>query len=325
MRRVRVPAIALITLLMIASGGGQAGAKAGGSNGRIAFGRFDPAVGDQVVYTVEPDGSDLRQISEGAAEVPRWSPDGEELATAGLTIYRADGSGSRTLPVPSGFTPDASIFGCNVWSPDGARLACEVLDFEHPERNGIYTLRSTDGGGLRRVTTSPDGDDIPGDFSPAGSRITFLHQDLSRPGNVSWALFIVGVDGSAKRRLTPWGSLDEGRGYAPTGSWSPNGRWIAYAARGRVYVIHPDGSGLTQVAIDTGGVRYGALFPTWSPDGSRLVLTLYLDGTYGKNVYTMRSDGSDLRQVTTALPGSLEVGEGDEFVDWGPQVAASGR
>jgi hypothetical protein len=29
---------------------------------------------------VEPDGSDLRQISEGAAEVPRWSPDGVGLA-----------------------------------------------------------------------------------------------------------------------------------------------------------------------------------------------------------------------------------------------------
>src|SRR5262249_11932037 len=114
-------------------------------------------------------------------EVARWSPDGSKIAEAGSpTIYNADRSVFTTLPYPlPGFDPD-TIFGCNVWSPDGTRLACEVLNDQHPERNGLYTFHFPDASDLVRVTTAPV-DDIPADYSPGGSRIAFVRDNPARP------------------------------------------------------------------------------------------------------------------------------------------------
>ena len=39
-----------------------AGAKPRGSNGQIAFARFDPALGDTVAYTINPDGTHEQQV-----------------------------------------------------------------------------------------------------------------------------------------------------------------------------------------------------------------------------------------------------------------------
>ncbi|HEY8113086.1 MAG TPA: hypothetical protein VII16_09495, partial [Actinomycetes bacterium] len=58
-----------------------AGAKVAGTNGRIAFTRFDPASGDGFTYTMNPDGSNVQPLLPGfTSGLPRWSPDGSEVA-----------------------------------------------------------------------------------------------------------------------------------------------------------------------------------------------------------------------------------------------------
>jgi Tol biopolymer transport system component len=309
---VAVIATSALTLLGLVASPGSANAKVPGPNGQIVFGRFDPAVGDQVPYTVNPDGSHLQQSSEGAADVPRWSPDGTKIAVlcCGVpTILDADGSGFTQLPIPSGFDPGA-IFGCNVWSPDGSRLACEVLDDQHPERNGVYTMRSSDGGDFVRVTKAPSGDDIPCDYSPNGNWIVF---ERSR-GGPNAALFLAHPDGTGERRLTSWGMAG---GLA---SWSPNGKLILFDASGRIFVIQPDGSGLRQIPLDVAGGQYFAKYPVWSPNGKMIALTLFFPSS---GIYTMRADGTHLTQITSALPGAGDVNEGDEYPDWGPRPLAT--
>jgi len=40
-------------------------------------------------------------------------------------------------------------------------------------------------------------------------------------------------------------------------------------------------------------------------------------GVDALNLYVMRADGGNVRQITTAMLGTQELGEGDEYPDWG--------
>ncbi len=91
-------------------------------------------------------------------------------------------------------------------------------------------------------------------------------------------------------------------------AWSPDGRTIL-AAAGGIPLIGPRGNGLYSVTPpDTtahlvfAGDSLEARFPAWSPDGTRVAFAL---GPYGKSlIYTIRPDGSGLRQVTSAASGT---------------------
>ena len=285
-----------------------AGAKVPGQNGQIVFARFDPTVDDSRVFTVNPDGSEEHQLFDGIAEVPRWSPDGTQIAmiccqtNLAPTIINADGSGLRqlTIPIPQN--------GFNVWSADGSRLAGAVTSDVQPQLDGAYTLRSSDGGDFFRVTTAP-GEDDPADYSPDGRRMVLVRHDPTRPQNAQNAVFVVNIDGTGFRRLTPWGLGASGL------SWSPNGKWILFASNGFIWVVHPDGSGLQQIRIDTGSPFYFAEDPVWSPEGKRIALSLFLPANGHLDIYTMGADGRNLVQVTHSPTG-------DEVPDWGTHPLA---
>ena len=128
--------------------------------GLLAYGRFGPD-GHPHVFTAHTDGAGERALLPSIAEGPRFSPDGRRIAVATenaqgslfLALVNPDGSGYRRFARPD---PTLSL-GCGAWSPDASRLACEGWDDSNPARNGIYTVRASDGGGLTRVTTSPGG------------------------------------------------------------------------------------------------------------------------------------------------------------------------
>src|SRR5512132_2974040 len=186
-----------------------AGAKSPGANGRIVFARFDPAVGDTFTYAVNPDGSHVQQLfSAHPSNTPHWSPDGSEVAIfccddgmAAHFVNPDTGSFREVAP------PDPTLeTHCGFsWSPDGQRLACESFGVTDPSRNGVYSIRASDGGGLTRITSNPGGGDIPGDYSPDGKRLVFSRVDPSRPAKANVALFVIKVDGTGLRRITPWG------------------------------------------------------------------------------------------------------------------------
>src|SRR5919202_4116662 len=70
-------AVAAASLLMASS----ADAKVHGSNGRIVFAREIPALGDTAAFTIKPDGTNEKRLLPGnSAEIPRWSPNGHEIA-----------------------------------------------------------------------------------------------------------------------------------------------------------------------------------------------------------------------------------------------------
>jgi hypothetical protein len=91
-----------------------------------------------------------------------------------------DGSGYEVKTIPD---PTLNL-GCNVWSPDGNRFACEGWDEVHPKRAaGLFSVRTSDFGGLVRLTRNPYGrSDTPGDYSPGGTRIAFPARATPSPG-----------------------------------------------------------------------------------------------------------------------------------------------
>jgi Tol biopolymer transport system component len=292
-------AIVLLAGIALLPGPAPARATAPGPNGRITFTRYNPAVDDGAIYTANPDGTDVIEIYPGPAEAPRWSPDGSRLAFACYQgnfefvrncTMNPDGSGLVQL-----FLDTTLNQGVGGWSPDGTRLAFEGWDDVHPEDTpGVFTMRAADGGDLTRVTTNPYGDhDIPIDYAPDGSRLLFGRGDAMHS---RMALFVVNVDGSGLRQLTPWGldaDWDAGR-------WSPDGRQIVFSAKGAIFLINQDGSGLVKIHQDT---QNGFSFaPAWAPDGTRILFAdrvVYHPHRSGQeDLYTMNPDGSGILQVT---------------------------
>ena len=331
MRRIctTLAAVAVVVAMTIAS---FPAAAVSPTNGRIAFTRRDPNKDHNLIYTANPDGSHERLLFSGEAEQPRWSPDGSEVdvgaydSAFSATIVNVDTGSVRNLPVPDPAficTPTTTPEECDntdlscqfAWSPDGIRLACGAISGVDPSRNGIYTVRSSDGGGLTLIKACPPACGYPGDFSPDGKRLVFLGSDQ----NDQLRLYTIKLNGSGLTPLTPAGmdinDEDQGR-------WSPQGDKILFAARPApghrfaLWVVGSDGTGLHQVPIPSCGGAFadptsvGCPQAGWSPDGTRIVFTRVSSMGRQENIYTVNADGSGLFQVTHS--GFLDL-----FPDWG--------
>jgi Tol biopolymer transport system component len=273
----------------------------------IVFERSVPGAEERDLYAVAPDGGEPTLLRSPGG-YPDWSPDGSRLAflaclnppdctTAVALMERATGE-------VTGFTmPDPELFtACPTWSPSGGELACEGISEDDPARNGVYTIRSTDGQGLTRITRNPDGLDHPLAYSPDGSRLLFDRTDPSRGLSADQALFVTPTGGGQVQRITPWGYTDD---YA---SWSPDGRTIVFGTNGSLYRVGPDGRGLSEIALEMteGSSAAGAFDVSFSPDGQRIVFSL---SSPAPGVYTARADGSDVVRLTDGQ---------DHHANWGP-------
>jgi Tol biopolymer transport system component len=322
MRRLTIIGVLAGLVALAAMSAAPAGAKPPGANGQIVFVRFDPLLDNLLLFTVNPDGSHEHQVL--TAGCPRWSPDGTQIAAAcvaGLAprssaaIINPDDGSYRVLPRPD---PDRLETHCPVWSPDAARLACEGYGETDPSLNGLYTIRSSDGAGLTRLTSNPGGADIPGDYAPNGKRLVFGRADYpTDPAGVG--LYVVKLGDNRLRQITPAGTLV---GDVGGGDWSSQGNEIVFSqhvtpdARSSLWVVHSDGSGLHEIHVQgqpgCGGpvsdpTARGCYDPHWSPDGTKLVFTIFT-AEAGNNIYTVNADGTDLTEVTHG---------GGESADWG--------
>lgn len=150
---------------------------------------------------------------------------------------------------------------------------------------------------------------LGGNPSPSadGSRVVYIGS-LDGEADDFQDLFVVRRDAPPQRI-----PLAAGTESSPT--LSPDGTRVAYIKRGadavsRVYVAQVDGSGEAALPIPLApGLMYAYAYPAWSPDGSML---LFSAGTPGNlHLFTVRADGTDLRQLTAG-------GESDTEGAWSP-------
>ncbi|HET9120540.1 MAG TPA: hypothetical protein VFN72_08390, partial [Solirubrobacterales bacterium] len=211
--------------------------------------------------------------------------------------------------------------------PDFQRLACSGFGQTDPSLNGIYSLRTSDGGGLRRLTTDATIEDDPGDYSPDDTNLVYSHFQPVFDDNHQLlfdnaGLYVLKTNGSGTRKIVPC--------CTSPGSWSPKGNEIVFSWRpagsdvhSTIWIVHSNGSGLRQVPLPQslcGGsnadpAARGCADAVWSPDGRKILFRLTTPGFgEGGDLYTVNADGTCLRQVTH---------DGDvEFPDWGTHPPA---
>ena len=299
---------------------------ASGLNGRITFtqGVLDFNGGAPAnVFTADSDGTNVQQVPlpDGIGlEVfigAVWSPDGTKLLLS--HTLRPDNTGQCCFFQPATVGPDGSGFNqltpttpqggpsangidCEVWSPDQTRILCNFND-PATQNAGIFTIRVSDGGDPVRLTTNSyaaaGGQDQPTDISPDGKRFAFLryrHVNLSHNDSAQQvAIFVANVDGTGVHQVTPYGLV---RAHEFTAAqWSPDGATIiSQTHEGRLFTIRPDGTGLTPIHLQIGTGNYQAFEPHWSPDGTRVLFCMFING--GEGIYTANPDGTDVVQLT---------------------------
>ena len=274
-----------------------AGASQLGAGELIAFERVVPGAEEPDLYAVGADGEPRLLRSPGG--YPHWSPDGSALVfnaclnppdcTTGVALLdrsRGDVHG-HLMPDPELFT------GCSIWAPSAKELACEGSSEANPRRNGVYTVRASDGKGLTRMTSSPGGIDSPLAYSPDGSQLLLARG--KSPESAHQALFVTPVSGGQPRRITPLGYADD------LASWSPDGRTIVFGTNGALYRVGADGHGLDEIALkmpDGSSARasgQAAFDVSFSPGGERIVFSL---ASPDPGLYTARADGGDVMKLT---------------------------
>ncbi|MEO5704978.1 MAG: hypothetical protein ABIR64_08335 [Candidatus Limnocylindrales bacterium] len=237
-----------------------------------------------------------------------WSPGGTRIAfnanfddpdlEDGLEIwdiYTMDPDGANVVRL----THSAGLYGDPGYSPDGTLIA---FDSTVEGSKGIHVMSAVDGSGTRSVTGLPDGvtTAFAPRFSPDGTEIVFTGVFDERSG----ALYVVGLDGSGLRRITPT-TLSPDKA-----AWSPTSGSIVFDASSdpfpfqSLWTVRPDGTALTSLMAELVGAtesRDGFSAPTWSPDGSLILLVHgqhHADGTVTTRLSTVRPGGTQLRDVS---------------------------
>ena len=142
-------------------------------------------------------------------------------------------------------------------------------------------------------------------WSPAGKRLAFLRENrIARTGPSNVSLFVVQADGRRARRLAgcgkpKWSSCGDLVGSRL--SWSPDGSRLVVTRRGSLLVVNVDRGGFRRLTTCGPPASCSDANPSWEPHGARIVFAR-AEASRPRSLYSVRSDGSDLRQLTH-LPG----------------------
>ncbi|GAB3879481.1 hypothetical protein GCM10028802_21880 [Terrabacter terrigena] len=234
-----------------------------------------------------------------------------------LRILRADGTGGK-VAVPSidaEGTQDEVLLG--DWSPDGNRLSFTRVDRSGTILRASVWVANSDGSGARQVYSCPAPCQRAGiaAWSPGGDQLAYVvtDTDASRTVGVRSAVEVVSVASGRPRVVVE--SRDRLVDFAYP-RWSPDGRRLVVQVTRLKEPLSAtsDGSGAPSVAVvDVAGPPGQAprvlapQLPGGHPDWSWKTDTIIFatndpevvqqDGAE-RNLWTVRPDGSELRQVT---------------------------
>jgi TolB protein len=237
-----------------------------GTNGKILF------IDDNRILAVDPDGTDLVQITNGIPNVsnPKWSHDGTkivfdnnsdifvlDLATGVLTNLTDDDDAASQYP---------------SWSGDSTQIVYDrgaqvyVMDADGTDKTLVSSVSPS--------TTYPS-------WSPDGTKIAFVNG-----GTVA----VMNPDGTDVTNL-PGTALE-----AFFLNWSLDSAKISFGSGSSTYTVNSDGTGLAQLLDD-------AYYTSWSPDGTKITFAIFNGTASQSQIYTANADGTG--RVNLGIEGAF--------------------
>lgn len=247
-----------------------------------------PAVSSQIV-TLEIATGTRTELTTGAGRklTPQW------LASGRIAYMRADSEEkpglqkrarnywSERISFTDGSDGPAGVFTSVRWSANGRQMVFH-RDVDEKSLPVARTFSRDPEFQLVRTGFFPS-------YSPDGRQLACTSPPS---GRVRTWLFIMDIDGANQRVL-----FNDPDTSALAPAWSPTGDRIAFGlgrffpapgryAPAQISVIGADGSGLRRLTPDDGG-NYE--FPSWSPDGKRIVLRSATSSSKGLSILDVES------------------------------------
>lgn len=260
-------------LFLVTSANLAYAAPAGAPSGTIAF--SSDRAGAWRLWTVNADGSDLKQVTQGDdAENdvdPVFSGDGKTLL---FSSTRGGNVGIWTVPVAGG-DPKRICDGDQAeYSPDGNRIA-----FRREDRIWVRDLAS---GKEQAVTPENYGKCSGPAWRPDGKTLAFAARWDKGNG-----IYLIPAEGGEPTKL-----YDQKGACEP--HFTPDGSLIVYETETNIFTIQPDGTKNRPVTFQAGIQRYGKP----SPDGQNIVFCQGVSEKGPWELYIVPTKGGYPKQLT---------------------------
>ncbi|MBI1760159.1 MAG: S9 family peptidase [Acidobacteria bacterium] len=277
---------------------------------------------------------------------PQFSPDGKRLAYTVSEwdrkedrrvshIYLVTTDGSKTIKLTNGEKGE----NAPQWSPDGTRIAFLADRSVNNSGGAQLWLIPADGGEAEKLTSEENGVQSFR-WSPDSKQIAFITRDtpkdkearekkkkdkfdtitVDRDLNYSH-LWTINIESKDKKRLT------EGEFSVQTPQWSPDGKWLAYAASkaaaqesiftdisndrdSDIFVISATGGAARKLTTNPSADAN----PQWSPDGKWIAYVANTDSWASKaDVMLIDVNGGTPKNLTASFIESAGSG-----LTWSP-------
>lgn len=281
--------------------------------------------GNNEVYIMNSDGSNQQRLTntQQSESQPSWSPNGENIlfhsertGVSQIFIMNSDGSNQSNLTKTN--IPEYQA----EWSPNGDKIAFTSVR----DKNSQVYIMNPDGTNQQRVVHTTTNLSSP-TWSPDGEEIAFMCLDIWKR-KIDYIKYNFSDDSSSSifgdieqpHQLFDWSKDDKflftkNKIYSSTESTSeiylansdmtdsqkqsknisqlitaklsPQGDKILYTSNKQVFVLTIG----EKKPIKVGKKHHSA---KWSPDGESILMV----SSNVMNIYTVKSDGTDLRQLT---------------------------
>ncbi|MEW6680773.1 MAG: hypothetical protein AB1297_07150 [bacterium] len=233
---------------------------------------------------------------------PSWSPDGEKLIFVShpAKLYLIDFKKGKLKELK---TPQ--INGAICFSANSKRII-----FANCEENKNFELYAIDINGkhLRRLTYTPDFQEDDPSCSPDGKKIVFRVSIYDKEKKDKEGIYTMDVENGSLTNLTKLTGDGESPSYSPDGK-----KMIFYSKRegdksAKIYIMDANEPKSAKRLIENNQQNIHAeLYPSWSPDGNKVLFTGYIPdplrkGPGNMELFIVNSDGSNLQRLTYSDP-----------------------